>query len=566
MLDRMTVRQRMILIIIAITILFGLMTLFAVATATQSRDMGIFQTGEVMLLDQKAKIKAASHALALAISHSLAEVEDEQARIEIVRQMVADIRYEDDQSGYFFVYQGTVNVALPPEQQAQGKDLADARDINNVYLVRELRDKAARGGGFAQYVWPKPGAGKVEKLSYAEMIPGTNMWIGTGVYLDNIATFQALMNKKISALVRNNILSMLLVSGLIFAGIGSLCLLIVVGITKSLQTMVSSFQEVAEGNLSKRIAITSNSEIAELAHWFNVMITKLQEMIATIADGTAAVDGQARSLSSIATQLAIQARDMAGRTENVAMATDQLSSKIGTIAAALSQSMANTTNLTDGATKLVATARNISENAAYSQRVSQQSVSGSELLSAQLVELGTAISGTDQLAATTVALSLDRFISFRQMSPSPATWSREQDCDLINHDYSQFNNLVAALGQQVDLVQQIATGIRGRFGSLSNLIEDRSEIAAGIAITVTEHVKVAKQILATTNQSINDLNTVSATSGEFTFAARTISGDIGAIGSCADRIEDSSTAINASSSDLVRLAIVLKERIANFKN
>lgn len=54
----------------------------------------------------------------------------------------------------------------------------------------KLRDMARAGGGFVDYVWPKPGQGDQSKLSYAEMIPGTDFWIGTGVYIDNLNDFQ----------------------------------------------------------------------------------------------------------------------------------------------------------------------------------------------------------------------------------------------------------------------------------------------------------------------------------------------------------------------------------------
>lgn len=36
------------------------------------------------------------------------------------------------------------------------------------------------------FVFPKPGAGDVFKLGYAEKIEGTPYWIGTGVYIDNV--------------------------------------------------------------------------------------------------------------------------------------------------------------------------------------------------------------------------------------------------------------------------------------------------------------------------------------------------------------------------------------------
>lgn len=71
-----------------------------------------------------------------------------------------------------------MNVALPPAKDKQGQDLGDSRDTNGVYFVRELMEQAVKGGGFGQYSFPKPrGNRDTAKLGYAEMIPGTRMWI-----------------------------------------------------------------------------------------------------------------------------------------------------------------------------------------------------------------------------------------------------------------------------------------------------------------------------------------------------------------------------------------------------
>ncbi len=97
--------------------------------------------------------------------------------------------------------------------------MSGTKDKNGVYLIKDLRDAAQKGGGFVTYNWPKPGAGDVDKISYAEMIPGTKMWIGTGVYLDNIATYQGQMTTEISGQVKKSIIAMLITAGLIFSGI-----------------------------------------------------------------------------------------------------------------------------------------------------------------------------------------------------------------------------------------------------------------------------------------------------------------------------------------------------------
>jgi methyl-accepting chemotaxis protein len=90
--------------------------------------------------------------------------------------------------------------------QRHGQDLGHLLDSNGVPFVRELASAARRGGGFVEYVFPKPGKGDQPKLSFAALIPGTEYWIGTGIYIDNLAEVQAeaaaAMDSALAPLVR----------------------------------------------------------------------------------------------------------------------------------------------------------------------------------------------------------------------------------------------------------------------------------------------------------------------------------------------------------------------------
>ncbi len=173
------------LLVFMVLFVAGVVAAF-VTTIGTVRDHGVTETQRVMLEEEKAKLQVATHTIAQALGQLLADVPveaGETARIETVRKAIDTIRFEKDQSGYYFVYQGTTNVALPPNKSVHGKDLAETKDKNGVYFVRELSQRAAAGGGFVEYIFPKPGKGDQPKLAYSEMIPGTRFWIGTGVYI-----------------------------------------------------------------------------------------------------------------------------------------------------------------------------------------------------------------------------------------------------------------------------------------------------------------------------------------------------------------------------------------------
>ncbi len=125
------------------------------------------------------------HAVAAGLGGALANLKNENERIELIRSFVAPIRFDSDKSGYFYVYDSKcVNIAHAIQQELQGKNLYNYQDTKGKYVIRALYEAAKNGGGFVSFHWVKPGEQKESaKLGYVEPIPGTDYFIGTGVYL-----------------------------------------------------------------------------------------------------------------------------------------------------------------------------------------------------------------------------------------------------------------------------------------------------------------------------------------------------------------------------------------------
>jgi signal transduction histidine kinase len=104
--------------------------------------------------------------------------------VSLIREFIDPVRFYPDQSGYFYVYDfDCVNIAHATQKDLVGKNLYDYQDCKGKYVIRELAAMAKKGGGFISYHWVKPGSeGEQLKLGYVEPIPGTDYFIGTGVY------------------------------------------------------------------------------------------------------------------------------------------------------------------------------------------------------------------------------------------------------------------------------------------------------------------------------------------------------------------------------------------------
>ena len=123
MLNRFSIKQRMFLIIGLFFVLFIGMVWFSINRTNKVKDIAVSRVAKVMLEDQKDKLKVATHSTALAVGQSISAIGDEQQKIDAIRLAIDKIRFEKDSSGYYFVYRGTTNVALPPTKNCREKTL-----------------------------------------------------------------------------------------------------------------------------------------------------------------------------------------------------------------------------------------------------------------------------------------------------------------------------------------------------------------------------------------------------------------------------------------------------------
>jgi methyl-accepting chemotaxis protein len=131
-------------------------------------------------------IVAATRVAATGLGQALKNISDESQRTDFIRQYVNAIRFMNDDSGYFFVYNYNYkNIAIAVFSDLQGQDLKELKDSKGKYFIQEFVETAKKGGGFVEYFWPHT-ITKVDmrKVSYIMPIPGAQYLIGCGYYPD----------------------------------------------------------------------------------------------------------------------------------------------------------------------------------------------------------------------------------------------------------------------------------------------------------------------------------------------------------------------------------------------
>ncbi len=193
-------RLRAKLLLLALVPLLASLALIAWGVRQQQRDLS---QRERTLVESTYMVAKRTELLNLmALARSILEPlydtrrEDEAIREQALR-LLAAMDYGID--GYFFVFDTSGRNLLHPRQpELAGRDLWDLRDSRGVPVIRELIARAHEGGGFVRYHWPKPStAAETPKLAYAISLQRWNWVVGTGLYLDDIASTLAEVDRQV---------------------------------------------------------------------------------------------------------------------------------------------------------------------------------------------------------------------------------------------------------------------------------------------------------------------------------------------------------------------------------
>ncbi|MBU1231365.1 MAG: cache domain-containing protein [Proteobacteria bacterium] len=574
MLNKMSIKWRMFLILIGIVILFGVMSFFTLNISGKIRDLGLEETGTVMLEDQKAKVQVASHSMALAIQQAIekAGYTEQEDMAGLIRAMVDPIRFEEDSSGYFFVYQNTTNVAFPVKKDNQGKDLGQTKDKNGVYVIQELDKQARAGGGFVSYIWPKPGKGETPKISYAEMIPGLDMWIGTGVYIDNIDSTKAALDDKMGKLTRSKTINMLLIAGLIFLTIIALNIIIVFGITSGLKQLITSLRDVTEGDgdLTRRIDIRSSDELGELATLFNNFLAELQGIIKRLAESALNVRARSTELSNISLELLSNATDTSQRAENVASSSEEMSANLNNVAAAMEESSTNTNMVAAAAEEMSATINEIAENAERGREVSAKAVDQATSASEKMTELGQAADKIGKVTETITEISEQtNLLALNATIEAARAGEAGKGFAVVANEIKELAKQTAEatlnIKALIDDVQVTSRTTREEISQISSVIGGVNNIVATIATAVEEQTAATREIANNISQASEGIQEVNENVNQSSTVAIDITRDITEVSSSAQRISKNSNEVKNSAEDLLARSTELSDIVGRFK-
>ena len=159
---------------------------------------------------------------------------------------------------------------------------------------------------------------------------------------------------------------------------------------QSIVQVTASLKDVAqgEGDLTKRIEITSHDEIGELSQWFNVFIEKLQAMIIDICASSQALSRAVEVARTETAQISEGSDKMSEITRGVTQSTAEMSSEISGFSQVVDKASGNLEIVASSTEEMTATITEIARNAESARAMSHETGGKIHLAQDKIHQLG----------------------------------------------------------------------------------------------------------------------------------------------------------------------------------
>jgi methyl-accepting chemotaxis protein len=510
-------------ILVGVT-LFGLCVAGALAGYLMQREMLEARIDQTHAIVEIARNMAAG----LQKQVDAGELTKEAAMAEFGRR-ASSMTY-DKGAGYLFGTTFDGITVLSPDPKQIGTNRMDVV-TNGRKLSRELMDGVkANGEILLTYEYVKPGEEKpIRKIGYAVAVPGFNMYLGTGAYLDDLDA----KLKPIVWLLGLSILGIAVISGSVAWMIGR-------SISRPLGQLGARMRALADGALEGEIpGIERGDEIGAMAATVqifkdNALRIRGLEKIETETQGRAAAERRAamesiasdfeRSVTGIVRSVSTAAAGMQTTAQSMTATASDASARAATVGAASQSASNNVGTVAAAAEELSSSVAEISRQVARSSEIASKAVGDAErtnatvgALSTGAEKIGEVVKLIHSIAAQTNLLALNATIEAARAGESGRGFA------VVASEVKALANQTAKateeISAQVAAMQASTSDAVVSIGGITETIAQMSEITVSISAAIDQQGNATREIARNIQSVAAGSSEISAHIGGVTTAA-----------------------------------------------
>jgi len=329
-------------------------------------------------------------------------------------------------------------------------------------------------------------------------------------------------------------------------------------ITKPISQLVEMVKGIAQGkgDLTKRLDIQSEDEVGELAHWFNLFIDKLHDVILLVKVNADEISGATGNLSATASELASGANAQNTQAAEVASSVQEM-------AAVIVQNAQSATTTATIAQEACDKANSGAEVMQETQKVMDDIVASSEktgsivnVLSKRTIQIGEIIRIIDDIAVQTNLLALNAAIEASSAGENGKGFAVVAE---------EVRKLAVRTKEATKEIAGTILEIKRDTDQVSNAM-DKSMLAIGKGKEATVKTEaVLQEIVGSVGEAMTMVQQIATGSEEQKFGAEEISRGMSAISNVTNESASGAEQMAAFARQLDTQSSSLKDLVSQFK-
>jgi methyl-accepting chemotaxis protein len=436
----------------------------------------------------------------------------------------------DNGAGYLFGSTMEGVTLIGPDPKLLGLNRLDVI-TNGKAIGREWRDNVAAKGDYTMfYEFVKPGQdAPLRKVAYAAAIPGWNMYIGTGAYLEDL-------DAKLKPIIWALGLAILLIAVVS----GGIAWMIGRSISRPLDQLGARMRGLADGALDGDIpGIERGDEVGAMAATVqifkdNALRIRGLEKVEAETQQRAAAERRAtmeniasdfeRSVKGIVSSVATAAKGMQTTAQSMTATASDASARAATVGAASDSASNNVGTVAAAAEELSSSVTEISRQVTRSSEIASKAVGDAErtnatvqVLSTGAEKIGEVVKLIHSIAAQTNLLALNATIEAARAGESGRGFA------VVASEVKALANQTAKateeISAQVAAMQSSTSDAVLSIGGITETIAQMSEITVSIATSVDQQGEATREIARNIQSVAAGSSEISAHIGGVTTAA-----------------------------------------------
>jgi methyl-accepting chemotaxis protein len=350
-----------------------------------------------------------------------------------------------------------------------------------------------------------------------------------------------------------------------------------VAITQSIagpiRSTVKTLSDVAKGDLTATMSedmIARHDETGDLARATQELTKSLRTMMGAVGSGAHTLATASSEMSTISQALSKGSKNVAGLANTVAAAAEESSSNTGSVAAAMEQTTTNLASVAAATEEMSATVGEIASNAEKARTISGEATSQAQAISAMMKELGRAAQDIGKVTETITSISAQtNLLALNATIEAARAGAAGKGFAVVANEIKELAQQTASatedIKSKISGIQASTGGAMGDIEKIAQVIKEVGEIVSSIAAAIEEQSTVTKDVASNIAQASTGVKDANERVSQTAAVAQSIAKDIANVNVTVADLVTNGELVQASSSELSKLAGQLQDQVSQFK-